>query len=53
MNDVPVGPLALRPLLTVLMGVGPDPAAAADAWQRIERFFGEHLTATPRAELPQ
>ena len=25
---------------------GPDPVAAADAWKRIEEFFGEHLGAS-------
>jgi hypothetical protein len=23
--------------------VGPEPASAADAWRRIEAFFGRHL----------
>jgi carboxymethylenebutenolidase len=32
----------LRPLFRVV-GVGPEPTAAADAWQRIERFFAMHL----------
>lgn len=43
MNDAPVGPRLMRPLLKVT-GMGPDPAAAADAWGRIARFFDEHLT---------
>jgi carboxymethylenebutenolidase len=42
LNDAPNGPLVLRPLLKVT-GVGPDPVAAADAWQRIEGFFARHL----------
>ena len=42
MNDAPVGPRALRPLLKIA-GMVPDPAAAADAWRRIERFFALHL----------
>lgn len=42
LNDAPNGPLVLRPLLKVA-GLGPDPVAAADAWQRIERFFATHL----------
>ncbi|WP_166786054.1 hypothetical protein [Cryobacterium lyxosi] len=25
---------------------GPDPVAAAEAWRRIEAFFGEHLAAS-------
>lgn len=36
------GPAPLRPLLRV-MGAGPSPVDAADAWERIEAFFAEHL----------
>lgn len=43
MNDAPVGPRALRPLLKI-SGMGPNPEAAADAWGRIEHFFSTHLT---------
>lgn len=42
MNDAPVGPRPLRPLLKIA-GMGPHPEAAADAWQRIEAFFAAHL----------
>ncbi len=42
LNDAPVGPAWMRPVLTVL-NVGPEPEAAADAWQRIEAFFATHL----------
>ena len=28
-----------------ILGAGPNPEATADAWQRIEAFFGEHLAA--------
>jgi carboxymethylenebutenolidase len=42
LNDADVGPRVLRPLFRVA-GVGPEPAAAADAWQRIEDFFARHL----------
>jgi carboxymethylenebutenolidase len=42
LNDQPNGPALLRPLMRVA-NVGPDPAAAADAWGRIESFFAEHL----------
>ena len=42
MNDAPVGPRALRPLLKIA-GMGPDPRAASDAWQRIEEFFQHYL----------
>ena len=27
-----------------ITGAKPNPEAAADAWQRIEKFFGEHLS---------
>jgi carboxymethylenebutenolidase len=42
LNDAPVGPALLRPLLRVA-NVGPEPDSAADAWRRIEAFFGTHL----------
>ena len=42
MNDAEVGPRPLRPLFRV-MGVKPDPEAAAEAWQRIEDHFARHL----------
>jgi carboxymethylenebutenolidase len=42
LNDAPVGPMLLRPLMKIAH-VGPEPASAADAWRRIEAFFGRHL----------
>jgi carboxymethylenebutenolidase len=42
LNHAENGPRVLRPLFRVA-GIGPEPAAAADAWQRIERFFAMHL----------
>lgn len=42
LNDAEIGPRVVRPLLRVA-GVGPEPASAEDAWQRIEAFFAEHL----------
>ncbi|MFJ9709454.1 dienelactone hydrolase family protein [Streptomyces sp. NPDC101234] len=48
LNDAEVGPRPLRPLFRV-MGMGPDPEAAADAWRRIETFFATHLN-TPHTE---
>ncbi|MHB8451597.1 MAG: dienelactone hydrolase family protein [Mycobacteriales bacterium] len=42
LNEAETGPRPLRPLLRVA-GIGPDPEAAADAWQRIEAFFAQHL----------
>jgi carboxymethylenebutenolidase len=47
LNDADTGPAAVRLLTSRILGAGPDPVAAADAWTRIEAFFGEHL-ATPR-----
>ena len=44
LNDVPNAPLPLRPLMR-LAHAGPEPVAAADAWRRIEDFFGTHLAA--------
>lgn len=44
MNDAETGPRLLRPLMKV-NHVGPDPDSAADAWGRIEAFFGEHLVS--------
>lgn len=43
LNDAVTGPRTLRPLMRV-MGMGPHPQAAADAWERIEAFFAEHLS---------
>jgi carboxymethylenebutenolidase len=43
LNDAPTGSAAVRFLTSRIMGAGPDPVAAADAWVRIESFFGEHL----------
>lgn len=42
LNDEDTGPWFLRPILKVV-GMGPEPESAADAWQRIEAFFGDHL----------
>jgi carboxymethylenebutenolidase len=33
-------------VLARVLGAGPDPVAAANAWKRIEAFFGEHLAAS-------
>jgi carboxymethylenebutenolidase len=43
MNDAPVGPRPLRPLLKI-SGMGPSREAARDAWQRIDEFFAIHLS---------
>ena len=42
MNEEESGPRALRPLLRV-MGVGPVPEAAPEAWARIEDYFARYL----------
>lgn len=42
LNDAPVGPRPLRPLLRVA-GVRPEPQSSADAWKRIEEFFSTYL----------
>jgi carboxymethylenebutenolidase len=42
LNDSETGPRPLRPLLRVV-GIRPEPAAATDAWTRIETFFATHL----------
>jgi carboxymethylenebutenolidase len=44
LNDALVGPSWMRPLLKVAH-VAPEPNSAADAWRRIEAFFGEHLAS--------
>ena len=43
MNPTQAGPKALRPLMNTVVGFKPRPDDAADAWSRIEAFFGEHL----------
>jgi carboxymethylenebutenolidase len=44
LNDTDeVGPRWLRPISKTVMGVGPEPASAADAWARVEAFFAQHL----------
>tara|TARA_Y100000814_G_scaffold286053_1_gene254687 strand:- start:688 stop:1449 length:762 start_codon:yes stop_codon:yes gene_type:complete len=43
LNDADSGPLAARLLFTRFLGLGPNPEAATDAWQRIERFFAAAL----------
>lgn len=43
MNPTQAGPKALRPFMNTVMGFKPRPVEAADAWSRIEAFFGEHL----------
>lgn len=43
LNDARNGPIILRPLLKVT-NAGPNPVAAAQAWERIEKFFAQHLS---------
>lgn len=42
LNDEGMGPALLRPLMRV-MGVGPDPDSAPEAWRRIEDYFARYL----------
>ena len=42
LNDQEMGPVLLRPLMRV-MGVGPDPESAPEAWRRIEEHFARYL----------
>ncbi|PWH06052.1 carboxymethylenebutenolidase [Brachybacterium endophyticum] len=42
LNDHRNGPVVIRPVLRA-MHAGPEPASAADAWERIRVFFDEHL----------
>jgi carboxymethylenebutenolidase len=43
LNDAETGPALVRLITRPILGAGPDPDAASDAWARIEAFFGEHL----------
>lgn len=45
LNDAESGPPVLRFLMKRILGVGPNPEAAADAWKRIDAFFYQHLKA--------
>ena len=44
LNDGESGPAVVRLLTRRVMGAGPEPASAADAWRRIDAFFGKHLS---------
>ncbi|WP_331766780.1 dienelactone hydrolase family protein [Embleya sp. NBC_00896] len=43
LNDADNSPPAMRPLLRAILGIGPEPVAADDAWSRIDAFFARHL----------
>jgi carboxymethylenebutenolidase len=43
LNDAESGPAVVRLLTKRILGAGPEPVAAADAWRRIDAFFTEHL----------
>lgn len=45
LNDAENGPAAMRLLTKRILGAGPNPEAAADAWRRIDGFFREHLAS--------
>lgn len=44
LNTGPNGPVLFRPF-TRISGFGPDPEAAADAWERIDAFLRKYLVA--------
>ncbi len=43
LNDEKSGPAAMRFITERVMGAGPEPVSAADAWKRIDAFFGTYL----------
>ena len=45
LNDAESGPPALRFLMKRILGAGPNPEAATDAWHRIDAFFAKHLAS--------
>jgi carboxymethylenebutenolidase len=45
LNEEDHSPWYLAPMTRLVMHVGPDPAAADDAWRRIGDFLGRHLTS--------
>ncbi|MFF7247103.1 dienelactone hydrolase family protein [Embleya sp. NPDC008237] len=47
LNEADNAPPLLRPVLRTVLGIGPEPVAAADAWQRIDTFFARHLATDP------
>jgi carboxymethylenebutenolidase len=47
LNDAEMGPRPLRPVLRAV-GMGPEPASAADAWRRIDAFLDAHLRDAER-----
>lgn len=42
LTETDIVPWYLQPLVKI-GGMGPEPDSAADAWRRIDAFFGEHL----------
>lgn len=44
LNERQTGPAVLHPFMRI-SGIAPNPGAAVDAWERIDRFFGEWLRA--------
>ncbi|MDQ1597087.1 MAG: carboxymethylenebutenolidase [Microbacteriaceae bacterium] len=46
LNDAESGPPLLRFVMKRVIGIGPQPEAAKDAWRRIDTFFAEHLGAS-------
>jgi carboxymethylenebutenolidase len=52
LNDRDNAPWYVRPVSRLVLHAGPEPTAAAHAWGRIERFFGEHLGGPSRGTGP-
>ncbi len=51
LNEKDLGPAVFRPLMRV-MGIGPDPESAPEAWQRIENHFARYLKGQPPSTAP-
>jgi carboxymethylenebutenolidase len=49
LNDAEAGPRLIQPLFRIA-GIGPDPDAADNAWQRIECFFAATLAETDNSQ---
>ena len=45
LNTRDTSPWYLAPMPRLVLRVGPDPVASADAWARMEGFLGRHLTS--------
>lgn len=52
LNEEESGSMAFRFVMKRFLHLGPNPEAAADAWQRIDGFFAEHLAASATSSTP-